>query len=1580
MTAIRSLFGMFLFMVLVGSVFAQLGLGGQSFEKESVVYYETDATRQVLTISVVAFEPAQSQDGTQLTDTIKQELLAECRAEGADNIMVCLQRKALERTAASTDYRLDMESLQEGTITVYQWNAISKTYVVVPTCTQIPINNVRTVTDSSGEAVDNYYTTCDLSGELEGATSASFVIEYEPQEGSGIAPSTTTYSYDSARVAGTDALTQQINQVISAISSGGANGTPALPCVGIFLILGLLLSSLYFAGKSPVSLLDITTPRLPAPKGVAAGGQMLMPFGYAEMGRTTKAKMRTAAVAAGVTAAGLATKSRGDVERRQLESQVDATAAKASRAHVVSGDVGEQANIQKALIAGGREAGMSRAELDKLSRRLLYDYGDSEHRTVAQILEKLKAKGGKNALMAMTLQDYIIGQRQLKTLEAITTHPDIGKRDYVSGKISSVTSKAFGVNRYAIIGGFVPAMVGSTTRTARQMVRMSKASVKQAPNLVKATARSTIELVGGKRAVEELEYKAKTSQTAGWFAGQLKENPASVIVGQSFPVSDKAGYFYKQLRDEAHHDSMRYLLRQIYKKMGVKFNVSEEEMAQMGHVDMDILKRSGYKPTKEMLAMEAELRGILGDKSKSFLEKVNALTAFAERCGAHVDHNAIAFTQKVESIHMSVETDHGKMLLLQEELERQSRVRGSNVHDDAFVCHIGGDTLRGPAIWETMVLRTMIYDAENGHLQGGIREELLSARLNTANRLATLDPSHAGAMEQLPEHMRNQAQLTAVAERNRSELVQLFSEEGKAAFQKSHKDGKSMESASLHEIVAFMYGGGVKEKATGHVDPKTGKMMWWGADQEHTVPKDYALVDVKRHWVDHVSVQDNYAIGQWVESRFTRSYVPAARASIEAELDRMPGSAAWTVEERAKQAKKLWIRDEMIKDFEQRFNSQFANNAYGGTTRETARFYNGIAMGFLAKALEEKGLSSNHPDAMFLQGIDHTNPQHIGKMRELLLLHRDAYEKVAHRDVTYNDVAKSSKPMVMLHEGGFAYYHKGMMLSDADRVMGGQVSIRDNNGQMRAFVPDDVVVKFGARDDLTAQFYKARGSKDPNEWHGFLDAATKWTKEGNYSYEKEKVLAAVLWEYSNRTYDYERFWSKSAVTVESKREVAPVAPSFLRFFGADGHKYDTMIKPFRDIGLHAGDYVSKVALEAGGPVHTASYEITPTSEYYRQHSWKLAERIMSGQDVAQLSDAEKVAYRNYALSQGAYHQVWDYSIDRNPWRTSTSFGAAQSWASFFHFGPAQNFNVRDNLRAYMGKGEYTGFMATHGFALDLAGKMMRPYLGAIRGMQMSMQGYASKWDSQDNALRQWNYTQPRLREALQSLNPFSYRWFPGKTSENIAKLNVFGGSLEQHQLAGPEYMAGLKQAPQDIFLQRKGVYASARTGEANPAASFYNYRHELMYDAPMAEYMIRQKDASFMYDKKVQDAAMNNTQRRTVSAEALAIRREEELRGFGIMQNPLYGWANPIAFLWHAPLPMMPSSLTPKDIVANAVRKHKYGQGGSWNDTMNQLGQNISKGTKDILSPHMLHRTVYCPSCGRSGYRGARCGCGKPLY
>jgi len=877
----------------------------------------------------------------------------------------------------------------------------------------------------------------------------------------------------------------------------------------------------------------------------------------------------------------------------------------------------------------------------------------------------------------------------------------------------------------------------------------------------------------------------------------------------------------------------------------------------------------------------------------------------------------------------------------------------------------------------------MVKDKTEGYKGGGIREYAMMGALEASNRIATLAPTTG--TQHLPEHMRNIGELQLVEERNRQYMRSLFTEEYARDFQS--QKGKSLNNASIAELVEFSLGAG-KLPQSGMVDKRTGNMVWWGGgssyrtEPEHEMPKNATLLDIKRFWTPEIKPRENFALGQWVQSRFEKGHITPFKASLEAELDKLSAAGNWSVERRGLEAKKLWILDLQRQDMESRFNSIYGQNTYG-TTKETARSYNGIMAGFLEEAMKKKGIDSNHPDMRYIDQLDMTNPKQLARLKNLLGEHREAFEDVIKKPVTYDQIAKSNKAMVMMYEGGFAYYKKGMLLADSDRIIGGALALKDNKGQLRAFAPEDVQVKFANRDDLSAEYSRVGQSKDPKEWDSFVNRVKSWAKEGGYDFDREKVFASVLWHCGTTTMDYSRYWHEAAVSVEAKRQVTPLAPSTLRFFGVDAPQLTTILKPFRDIALHMGDYVAKVSLLAGGPLLRTSYDITPLSELYRQRSRELVADIYSGRYSKYLDKTEQVAFRQLAADHWRFHQVWDYAIDRHPAKASSSYGSAATFAAGFNMGPAVPYSVKDNLRSYLSKGEYANFMTLYGFPMDVAGKMLMPYQSMIRGMQMAMQGYPSKWDMTGDPMRMWDHTAPRFSEWSQSFNPFSFSWFGGKTSDRIKKLNYWGGSMERSQLAGSDFIRGLAQGPADLMHSRKGIFSNLRTLDCNPGASFYNYRNTLVLDSPMAEYLYRMKEGAFYHDDGVRKAAMDNTTRRTISAEALAAKREGELRNFGILSNPIYGWASPLTFLMHLPLPFMPPSWTPKDIMSKWAMRAKGGHAPSFTENMRSFAERSSAGITRFFQPGMRDRLVSCPKCGIMNTRGVRCKnptCGVRIY
>lgn len=1529
---------------------------------------------EVLKMGVLVSEPVVSPTGED-AKAVYDRIWSEC--SGADDVNSCFIKKAEEALPAGGTLPT-MYSVQNAKFVVMQYNPANGKYDTQINCQgtgmEVIADQVEEITGYSGAPIQYYYGTCTVPKEYFEGRRITAQVVYVPEEGMSIAYENPVVEISDSTTSAAEIFKAAVVSAIQAFinETQATGGTATLPCIGVFLILGLLLASMYFAGKSPITLLDITSPRLPAPKGFMASGQVILPYGYGEMKRALKGKAAAGVAAMSGIAAIKASKMGHSSNMERYNKLIEESKA-----------TGDDKKVMKSLAVLAEEGKISPDKAKALFQTVPGMYGEEQHKTVAEILKALRAKGGKDAVMADVVKDYFQTVRTSQTMEVLSGQPDLTKRSKIQQSIMGKIDKYAGASRYYTAHSpFGPAL-GSTVRSGRVVVRGTKEMVKQAPTLARGVAKTTIEMIGGTGALEKMERAGKRgSRFAGVVSKELRKPPASLEVGQMMPIGEKMDHLYNTLRKEISRDEMKYVIKELYKAMGVKLQMAEEEIARMGYRDMDILEVSGYnKNAPAIEAMEKKLRAILTDHKLDDAARLNALVSLAESHGAKIDGAMHQFNNKLAAIEASGEAGYLKFIALNSLLEEhQNHARAAGVgqtgDDGHFYTVVGRGSLNGRDIMDTMVFRTMVYDAEEGHLLGGLKDELLSTQLNVINRTVSLHP--LSNINELPEYMRNASELQALEKRVVKNFGELLTEDGKRMLAEK---GKSPATATLSDYVAVGTGLAHSMKGVPRTYDKVdaqGRVAFWGAEMEFGPAQGAFKVDMKRHWVSDLDTAAQFAIGQHVNSRFTRSYVGPHDPVIEAHLDRMPGSANWTVSQRAAKAKELMVTEQLKTDMENRFNSQFCYAAYGKTP-EVAKYYTGVLAGFMEKALMDRGMGEMNSELSFVKNMDLSKPADLRRLGDIVRRYEGDFQKVLSHKVSFDDIITSNKAYVMTYEGGFAFYRKGMTLSGADRVYG-DVSIRDNHGQRRAFNVDDVALEFKGRPDLQRELYKALESGNPGDWKNVMNAAYKWKGEGGYDYEKEKVYGALCWRYGNNTNDMESHWAKSAVEIAPKREVMSLAPTPFRMFGVESIGAEKAMTHAKKYGESLGGYLAKVGIGAGGPVFRQSYDVTAHSEALREHSMRTAMRIYQ-MDIKQLSPVERDLYYKVAQEHGPYHHAWDWAIDRNPQKHSTSHGIQQAMDSYFQFGPRSNYAAKDYVRGTMTGAEWNIFRSVYGFPLDIANKLQRPYAQMFGGMQMAMQGYPSKWDMSKNPLKPWDYTPTRFGEAVRALNPLSFSWSKSSLGKIPQKLNVWEGSLEKHGLAGADIMGGHNQAPQDIFGKRTGAYAVGRTGEANPGASMYTYRNVLTIDPTQAEFLWRNREAVAVMDKEIRDQAMSYTMNRNVAAEALGIRRQQELMHFGVWQNALYGWANPLAFAYHMPLPFYPPSLSPKEIATSVARRAKMKDPGrKWGAAVGDMFRSSADASLRFMQPWKGASVAYCPKCHKGGYKGSKCSCGGMIY
>lgn len=464
------------------------------------------------------------------------------------------------------------------------------------------------------------------------------------------------------------------SDAFAAMGAGLASAVdPANPlCMAAILISGLLLASMFFSGRSPLSLLDITTPLLPKPKSISYSG-ISYGVGYVRMAREY------------------------DNIKRLSDKHLSLRSDELKKELARRGMSGRELDAILALAKGN--PGMGYLALRALREGRIKTFAE------ARKIAALKPVPGND--------------QDLKAAGALINSMQKGRqKDQDLEAISIGISAVLGKKNLGLITGNVPKPVV----TIRDKLLDSKKSPFR--YLLPERIRDQIKVgigsafFGGRSAlaVAKQVYVAMPAKALG-IKLQDEEKKARAREFYLMDIRGRIQALYNAQVAEAKANVAMYLVRRILESRGVKLSLSEKEIMQLGEID--ILRRMNIKNNAKLSEIDRKICDILS-KSTDIEKKILELKALARSEGVKFDEQGInLFISKLRSID-SMGSFREKLQELHEYLrDHHSR---NPIGSDNFYAWVGRESLRvslsGQTVrddtWTFLYLRSYLEQNEAG--------------------------------------------------------------------------------------------------------------------------------------------------------------------------------------------------------------------------------------------------------------------------------------------------------------------------------------------------------------------------------------------------------------------------------------------------------------------------------------------------------------------------------------------------------------------------------------------------------------------------------------------------------------------------------------------------------------------------------------------------------------------------------------------------------------------------------------------------------------------------------------------------
>ncbi|MDD5022982.1 MAG: hypothetical protein PHU63_02330 [Candidatus ainarchaeum sp.] len=1352
----------------------------------------------------------------------------------------------------------NLNSLKEVYVKIYYTNKTTgeKKYIDCDQSTTDTIDHLYTdkskeiTNDATGETATIYYGTCTVPEKTYQGGCTVLFGEFSGAD--EISASQTSVGLMVCDPEGVTLFSKLIAALQTSIQKTMVNNEGI--CLLSMLLIGILFASMFFSGRSPLSLFDLASPKLPSPKSLAVSGSVKAPMAYGRMKSGIK----------------------------ETSKAIDTFFNKYTTGATVAGLAGAPAYL-KALAHHAQEHGQT----EDLTRILnSYSGGKVDLNEVRKILNDFKARGGVEKNLALMAELRIMGEDQMKQMAIFGGGTEKGKVSWLQDKATKFVKLT---EQVPMIGSFLSTSLGNVFAGYQFTKRIGRATVSSIAHAVTPEKKIRQLIEEGKR---KASAAGKEGEIAGFLPRLLAETDSSTIeIGRMYMVGHKMEKHYDDALREAYDDLDIYMLQRLFRQHGevnselvgitTLFSRFDQKMSEK-LIALSRLIDAEHDPVKvaRLRALEERLQTIFtariaeGEAYENFRSKrLDNLVALAAELGVSFDVDGVRNARNtLNGISGSADSTELKWVRLTSYLTESAAVSPT----DGNFYHLAGRE----ALWyedgstdliSRNLFKAFLQNLERGALESSPGESLL---LNSMKgNFVKMVNEYCGIQNW--EHFSDKElqELMKVTYRYMDDLV-------------------SNRAALAAHDPAYLLPTKLEESLEPEAARELGKQDW----------------KIDMNWIWYIGVDGKpmpeklkeMTVADHVKGQFQRAYTEEYIPRFE---DRARGIGITNREEK----REVYLSGYLFDRMQLRLNED-AHNVYGSSFGNLRRFYTSVYAEMIRRyasiATDENGnplyadlsrelreLSSEE----VLQRARNLDPKFLEDLRA----------KFMERPVTY-DVHKKGV-WARTNEGGWIPINEEIPLSSMDIVLNGVSVYRDRNGNLRKFDPKlnyEAELAASGHSDLVQRIRSVSGSKSTGEWAPILSEVEALARTGGIH---GGVVTSIAYNYAKTTGD----WSGLQNVRGPDGQRVSMLVSKDEFLRASGGPVNWVKRQAWNLGYA----LERNLLNTFGSNALALDAVNQISTVYNTRYRELATNVQQGVGMAGLSDTLQKQLEDVARRQKKYQSAWDFTIDRHPSGSSTATGEMLWMESFYHHGPKMSFDpsTPGSHRDYYSRSQWSA-MSINNMFINLGRRFLIGPISSYRTFKVASEGRPTKYEHTEDPMNRWRMRERSTSEAVRALiNPlygglemrrtreFIWRILPERVKERMDEDWRLGGEALRRKMHGPSTSYGgedmgraTRPSKEDFALARENVAISAILGNANPASTYYDSRGRLQYDVSTAEQLVYRSaigssipssrlglSGFYAGDAELSAQAHSNVVKRTVSPVLHNIERQSELTAHG---------------------------------------------------------------------------------------------------